>query len=33
MAHAGWDEVTRSSVALHDLTTLIEDTVLDGVIA
>ena len=33
MAHAGWDEVTRSSVALHDLRTLIEDTVLDGVIA
>ncbi|WP_412504719.1 3-deoxy-D-manno-octulosonic acid transferase [Roseovarius sp. SYSU LYC5161] len=33
MAHAGWDEVTRSSVAYHDLTILIENAAFDGVLA
>ena len=33
MAHAGWEEVTQSSLAYHDLTTLIEDTAFVGGIA
>lgn len=32
MAHAGWEEVTRSSLEFNDLCTLIEDAAFDGVI-
>ena len=32
MAHAGWEEVTRSSMDYRDLSRVIEDAVLDGMV-